>query len=101
MVVEALSVAFGATWIYYALIGCGASKLFTRKVLSEKSKEEIRSMKSWKDTSLLKKVGYVIFPGAYFAVESEKKRIDRLETEIKNELMERYDISPQKELGLE
>ena len=81
--------------LYYVSIGDVLSYLMAKSELSDKSTEKILSMKNFRDVSTLKKALYVLVPGVYFAVKSEKADRVKLEEEV----LKKYNIDPSLQLN--
>jgi hypothetical protein len=82
-ILETLGVVVSGIATYWSSVGGGLSYLITSDRLSNKSTDEIKSMKSFKDSSLLKKALYVSHPGVYWAMGNEKEKRNRLENEFR------------------
>lgn len=76
--------------LYYTTLGHTVSYLMARDQLADKPTEKILSMKNFRDASKVKKALYVLVPGVYFAVKSEKQR----RAELEGEFMKKYKVEP-------
>jgi hypothetical protein len=83
MVWETLGVVVSGIATYWGTVGGGLSYLLSIDILSNKSTEKINSMKSFKDSSVLKKALYVSHPGIYWALGNEKEKRNKLDNEFR------------------
>jgi hypothetical protein len=83
MVLEVVGIVASGVMAYWSVVGVGISYLFSKDAISNKSTEQINSMKSFTDSSALKKALYVSHPGIYFAIGDEKRKRDRLDKDFR------------------
>ena len=83
MVWETLGLVVSGIATYWGIAGSGLSYLFAKERISNKSTEEIRSMKSFTEDSLLKKALYISHPGIYLAMRDEKEKRKKLDNEFR------------------
>lgn len=83
MVLETLGLFVSGIVTYWGLFGSGVSYILAKERISNKPTEEIMSMKSFTDSSILKKALYVSHPGIYFAIGDEKRKRDKMDKEFR------------------